>query len=138
MTEVIVTPEPDPQEGSSAHDAAVSEGAAAVHSGAAEQASDEAKAAAEAALAATAANIEAAEIAQQSAARAESAAEQSQVTLEMLHEALISQGTAISALTDELKNSRKETKPAPAEPVTRPSDEPPKPEKPKHKGFVLR
>lgn len=139
MTDIVVTgDEGTSEEASSAHDAAVSEGAAAVHSGAAEQASDEAKAAAEAALAATAANIEAAEIAQQSAARAESAAEQSQVTMEMLHEALISQGTAISALTDELRNSRKETKPAPAEPVTRSSDEPPKPKTPKRKGFVLR
>lgn len=138
MTEVIVTPDQQPPEGDSAHNAAVAEGAAAVHSDAAEQASDEAKAAAEAALAVTAANIAAAETAQESAARAETAAEQSQVTLDMLHEALVSQGTAISALTDEIRNSRKESKPAPAEPVTRTSDEPPKSKTPKRRGFIVR
>lgn len=139
MTDIVVTgDEGTSEEASSAHDAAVSEGAAAVHSGAAEQASDEAKAAAEAALAATAANIEAAQVAQESAARAENAAEQSQVTLDMLHEALVSQGTAITALTNEIKDSRKEAKPAPAEPITHTSDEPPKSKKPKRKGFIVR
>lgn len=138
MTEVIVTPDQEPPEGDSAHNAAVAEGAAAVHSGAAEQASDEAKAAAEAALAATAANIAAAETAQESASRAENAAEQTAVTNEMIHEALTAQAAAISAFMEEIRNSRKETKPAPAEPVTRTSDEPPKSKTPKRRGFIVR
>lgn len=117
MAEDIVIHSGDPgevtPEESSAHEAAVAEGATAVHEQNAEQASSEAKAGAEVALASAAATIEAAESAGASAERAEAAAEQSAVTLEMMHQTLVAQGEAISALTKELKASRK-TVPEPA------------------------
>jgi len=138
--EIVITDSGDetsPEE-SSAHEAAVAEGAAAVHSGNAEEAAEEAKQAAEAGLAAAAANIAAAEAANDAADRAEQAAEQTGVTLDMLHEALSAQGSAITALTEEIRNSRKETKPKPADPVTHTKDEAPAPKKPKRRGFVMR
>lgn len=125
-------------EQSSAHDAAVAEGAAAVHKDIATDASAEAKEAAQAALETTKANIDAAQVAHEAADRAEAAAEQSGITLDMVHQALVSQGTAISALTNELKAGRKETRPAVTEPVQHASDEAPKPKKPKTRGFILR
>lgn len=141
MSEVIVTDsgngEASPEE-TSAHEAAVAEGAAAVHSGNAEEAAEEAKQAAELGLATAAANMAAAETASEAADRAENAAEQTGVTLDMMHEALIAQGSAITALTDEIRNSRKESKPKPAEPVTNTKDEAPAPKKPKRRGFIMR
>ena len=139
MSEVIVTDTGEtPLEASSAHDAAVAEGAAAVHSDAAEQASDEARAAAESALAATAANLAAAESAAESAARAEDAEARSQITMETLHEAVVTLGGTVTSALEEIRASRKETKPAPAEPVEHKTDEAPKPKTPKRRGFIVR
>src|SRR5487761_766525 len=96
--EAVVTPAEQ-----SAHEAAVAEGATAVHGEIAAQAAEEAKEAASIAL---------------------DAAQQATVSAEMVHDALAAQTAAITALTEELRNSRKQ---APQEGPAKkpPGDRPP-------------
>ena len=117
MTEVSVqagTPEGVAPEDESAHQAAVYEGASAAQAELAGQAAGEAREAAQAALEAARANIEAQGSAGAAAEVASEAAASTAVTAEMIHDALLAQGTAISALVEELKASRQQvTAPAP-------------------------
>lgn len=108
----------------SAHEAAVAEGATAVQAVSAAESAEEAKAAAEVALSAAEANIASGAMAEEAAAEAAQSAAQAGVSLEMIHEILQAQGTAIEALTAELKASRKEAAPATAAKSPSPDREP--------------
>ena len=109
----------------SAHEAAVAEGATAVQAASAAESADEAKAAAEIALQAAQANAASSAVAEEAAAAASQSAAQAGVSLEMIHEALTAQGSAIEALTAELKASRRqETKPDKPQSTPAPDREP--------------
>jgi hypothetical protein len=111
VTEVIVAPDDAGEHDYSdeaAHAAAVAEGASEVHGEQAAEAAGEAQAAAEVALAAAQANIESVANAEEAAATAVAAADQAGVTLDMVHEALLAQGSAITALTEELHAGRQQ------------------------------
>lgn len=114
MSEVIVTGnDPDEHDYSeeAAHAAAAAEGAAEVHTEQAAEAAGEAAAAAEVALAAAQANIESGAAVAEATEIAEAAAEQATVSAEMVHEALLAQTQAITALTEELRAGRQQTAP---------------------------
>lgn len=98
----------------SAHEAAVAEGATAVNAALATEAAAEAKAAAETALEAAAANIESGMAVEAAVEQANTAGASAAVSAEMVHEALLAQTSAINALTEELRSSRKASAP-PAE-----------------------
>lgn len=116
MADVTVETSEDVGEGiadESARMAAVAEGASAVNAGLAAQAAGEAGEAAEAALSAAQANIESGAAVADAAETAQAAAASAGVSAEMMHEALLAQTAAITALTEELRASR--------QPVTPPS-----------------
>lgn len=117
--EAVVTPAEQ-----SAHEAAVAEGATAVHGEIAAQAAEEAKEAASIALDAAKANMDAALPVAAATEQAQAAAQQATVSAEMVHDALAAQTAAITALTEELRNSRKQ---APQEGPAKkpPGDRPP-------------
>jgi hypothetical protein len=97
----------------SAHEAAVAEGATAVNAALAVEAAGEAKDAAELALAAAQANVETGLAVADGVQSAQASADVATVSAQMVHEALTAQTAAISALTEELKASRKSARPAP-------------------------
>jgi len=109
-----VTPDPpDGGETSSAHDAAVAEGASEAHATLADNAASEAREAAAASLEAARAAAEATAAANESADRAENSSLQAGVSLDVINQALVAQGEAISALTAALREGHK-TDTAPA------------------------
>jgi hypothetical protein len=98
-----------------AHEAAVAEGATAVQAAQAGEAAEEAKAAAELALEAAKVNVESGAAVEAGVQAAQAAAGEATVSAQMVHEALGAQTAAITALTEELRASRKQQA-APAEP----------------------
>ena len=110
MADVVVSEGGDTEGGGvaeSAHEAAVAEGASAVLAETAVTASAEAQAAAEIALEAADANISSGQLVEQAVATANESAAVASVSADMVHEALTAQTSAIAALTEELRASRK-------------------------------
>jgi hypothetical protein len=125
MPDVTVETDDDAGAGTaeqSAHEAAVAEGATAVQAAIAAESAQEAKEAAELALAAAAANVEAGSAVEAGVESAQAAAGEATVSAQMVHEALSAQTSAITALTEELRNSRKQQ--AAPSPETRKSPPP--------------
>lgn len=126
MADVVVTGEDDqgnPAPAQSAHEAAVAEGAAGVRGEQAAESAAEAKAAAEVAIAAAEANAQTAAVAEEAAAQSAANAAASAVTLEMIHEQQAAMLQGLSALSEELKASRKPAAPKPQS--TAAPDQPP-------------
>jgi hypothetical protein len=91
----------------SAHEAAVAEGATAVQTEQAAASAATATEAAEVALAAAQANMEAGAAVEGAVATANESAAVATVSAEMVHDALVAQTKAISALTEELQAQRR-------------------------------